>query len=232
MNLILLATVYAESPLPVDLLSPELENQAKFKLWILIELLVMISIVASNIIYLWIRQCRRTQLDFILSNTTDMTIDFLASRETQFVLDIFNQTITPVIISAFIRWTNYSKFAKNDIEMRINSVQYTMQIIQLLALFYILNVHTGTNVKRGTTWLGGYYPYKFLPKVMLTMIWIMFVIVPAISILAYIAYVVTSYVLDFSPILNAWFLMYPLINLLNGICYYILIDGFKDNIKE
>ena len=90
MNLILLATVYAESPLPVDLLSPELENQAKFKLWMLIELLVMISIVASNIIYLWIRSVRRTQLDFMLSNTTDIMIDFLASSETQFILDIFN----------------------------------------------------------------------------------------------------------------------------------------------
>ena len=97
---------------------------------------------------------------------------------------------------------------------------------------YILNVHTGGNAKRGTMF-GGYYLYKFLPKVMLTMIWIMFVIVPAISILVYTASVVYSiyYVLDISPILNAWFLMYPLINVLNILSYYVLISTFKDDVK-
>ena len=79
LNLILLATVYAESPLPVELLGAEFKHQQGFKLWILIELLVMISIVASNIIFLMIRNCFRQQLDFQFSSKIDDLMDFVAS---------------------------------------------------------------------------------------------------------------------------------------------------------
>ena len=86
----MLATNYGESPLAVDLLDFELENQAKLKLWLLIELLVMIAIVGSNIIYLCLRQCRRTQIEITIGDSVDDQMDFIASREIQFVLDIFN----------------------------------------------------------------------------------------------------------------------------------------------
>ena len=123
LNLIILATIYYESPLIPEMLGKEnYEIQKSFKLWILIELLVMIAIVGSNIIFLMIRSCFRQQLDFILSDDPDEHTDFIASAENQFVLDIFNQTVTPIVISTFIRRTKMSELAIDPIEMQFNKI--------------------------------------------------------------------------------------------------------------
>ena len=106
-----------------------------------------------------------------------------------------------------------------------------MQIIQLAACFYILNVHTTGRANQGTTWLCGYYPRRFLPKIMMGMVWIMFLIVPVISIGAYIVSLLLYYENLHNSILNAWFLMYPLINVLNILCYIALIRNFANDIQ-
>ena len=73
LNFILMATLFYDSPEIDEMLqdSNKFKIQMRLKLWILIEMSVLVCIVLSNIIFMMIRNIRRMSIDFTLNDKFD-----------------------------------------------------------------------------------------------------------------------------------------------------------------
>ena len=103
--------------------------------------MTMISIVFSNISFVLIRTCKREIFSHEFKDLarTDTKQDYVATMETQFMVNILAQFINNVLIHSFIERSVYvaSEFYLES-EPRVFEVQYGMQLAQLICVLVLV----------------------------------------------------------------------------------------------
>ena len=98
LNLITALTLFSRAP-PYDKLT--LEEQ-RLKTWLLIEITYVVSLVAATMLHLFIRSLERPKLTLYYEHERDRSIDYLGTEDTQLMITIFIQPLSPIIAHMFI----------------------------------------------------------------------------------------------------------------------------------
>ena len=73
------------------------DEEQTFSIWVVCEIFHVICIVSGNVLFLFVRACKRDSYALHYDNTDEHT-DFLASEDTQIVINNFNTFVCPVLL--------------------------------------------------------------------------------------------------------------------------------------
>ena len=110
LNLITALTLFSRAPPYNDL---TIEEQ-RLKTWLLIEITYVISLAAATSFHLILRSLERPKLTLEYESERDRTVDYLGTEDTQLMITIFIQPLSPIIMHYFI--DQYFVEGVNDID--------------------------------------------------------------------------------------------------------------------
>ena len=104
LNFIMAMILFINSPPSKDL-KPE-ENI--FKIWVMLEMLMIASLVLANIFYVFARTWSRNKISISLSTSDiqDTGVDYLASEDTQMIISMFTVPFWPLFCNVWLEYYN------------------------------------------------------------------------------------------------------------------------------
>ena len=102
-------------------------EQKTFKIWIIIEVLIFIMTVISNVLYVFFRACCGKSVSIeIPSEHEDNCQDFLHASSTRILIDVFTTFVAPLLIFFFFGLGYFATEGITDAEKEILFVQCIM----------------------------------------------------------------------------------------------------------
>ena len=95
-------------------------SEKTFKLWIIIESLIFIMTVFTNVLYVLVRGCCRSSISIDLpSDHQDIGQDFLHAVENRLAIDLLNMFCGPILIFFFFTLGRFANEGLSDDEKRM-----------------------------------------------------------------------------------------------------------------
>ena len=94
LNFILMAQMWVKAPAELVDFNAE---QAHFDYWLFVEATMIFGTITSNIIFLLLRSCERSKLEYNFTNEIDEEADFVSTIENQFLVNLFSIVWIPLV---------------------------------------------------------------------------------------------------------------------------------------
>jgi hypothetical protein len=139
-------------------------------LWLIIEQLVFISLLLSNMLYIGIRSCVRNKLVLDMIDVKRQLPNCDTVIATTEVVNAFNAQFVPFAVNTYLTLAPTGDKGGLQAQLRIIYFSNTLSLIAIIYLIFI-------SWKKGPEWY-----LKYSPKIYYTMIYLNYIILPVINI--------------------------------------------------
>ena len=232
LNFIMAMILFINAP-PNEGMTPD---EQVFKVWLMLEILMVVSLVVTNVLYTFGRSFERNKLSLSIDDTTDLNVDFLASETTQLAIATYTLPSWPIFCNIWLLFyfanieEKYGDVIPKEKSLKIDqvvSVQMIMQLVQVLLTMYAFLIPI--NPADSFTIISKKY-LRLLRKYNKYIVYgctiTYSIVIPVIS----MAYWLIEWNINTDPenLVRAWVIVYPI----SGICqiiyyFWLLQDAIK-----
>ena len=98
LNFIMAMILFINAP-PHDQIS---EDEQTFKIWLMLEILCVVSLIVTNCIYTIFRSFERNKIELSIEDNDDKTLDYLAAESTQLLITMFTIPAWPIFTNILL----------------------------------------------------------------------------------------------------------------------------------
>ena len=78
------------------------QDEQIFKVWLMLEILMVVSLIVTNVLYTLVRSFERNKLELSIDTTQDVNVDFLASESTQLAIATYTLPSWPIFCNIWL----------------------------------------------------------------------------------------------------------------------------------